>query len=333
MLDALTLDQMRVFVAVADSGSFRRAAQRLSRVQSAISHAIANLETQLGVALFDRAGHRPVLTAEGRSLLADARAVLLGVDAMRARARGMGEGVELGLSLVVDTLFPLPAVAAALMQMRRRYPTVAVRVELSPMGGPYLALREGRCDLGIVVGSEFSDPQVEQEALDSFPFLAVVSPAHPLAAMAAGGRLGRRALSGHVQIVLEDPTPLSEGREFGVLSTGTWRVTTQDTKHALIVAGLGWGRLPLWQVERDLAEGRLVRLPVSGLGRDGAVETTAFVARRTDRPFGPAAAALREALLRQPASASTEKLSPAPDTGRSPSRSARPRPRGRQARH
>ena len=85
-------------------------AARLSRVQSAVSHAIANMEAELGVALFDRSGHRPVLTAEGHALLANARDILLRVDAMRARARGLGEGIELELSLVVDTLFPIETV-------------------------------------------------------------------------------------------------------------------------------------------------------------------------------------------------------------------------------
>jgi DNA-binding transcriptional LysR family regulator len=66
MLDALNLDQMRVLAAVAETGSFRAAAARLSRVQSAVSHAIATLEGQLGVALVDRSGHRPALTPDGR---------------------------------------------------------------------------------------------------------------------------------------------------------------------------------------------------------------------------------------------------------------------------
>ena len=113
MIDALTLDQLRVFAAVADTGSFRAAARQLARVQSAVSHAIANMEAQLGVRLFDRAGHRPVMTPEGQALLANARDILLRVDAMRARAQGLGEGVELELSLVVDTLYPIAQVGAA----------------------------------------------------------------------------------------------------------------------------------------------------------------------------------------------------------------------------
>jgi DNA-binding transcriptional LysR family regulator len=70
MLDGLTLDQMRVFATVSEAGSFRSAAIRLNRVQSAISHAIGNLEAQLDVELFDRSGHKPRLTPAGATLLA-----------------------------------------------------------------------------------------------------------------------------------------------------------------------------------------------------------------------------------------------------------------------
>ena len=158
MLDGLTLDQMRAFVAVAESGSFRAGAVRLSRVQSAVSHAVANLEAQLAVSLFDRSGHRPSLTPEGHALLADARAILLRADRMRARARGLGEGVELGLPIVVDILFPLCTVAGALHHLREAYPSVGVRLEVAPLGGPLSALRDGRCKLGIMMGEEFRDP-------------------------------------------------------------------------------------------------------------------------------------------------------------------------------
>lgn len=310
MLDALTLDQMRAFVAVAESGSFRAGAGRLSRVQSAVSHAIANLEAELRVTLFDRSSHRPTLTPEGRALLADARAILLKVDALRARARGLGEGVELGLSIVVDTLFPIATIGAALRDMREAYPSVTVRMSVAPLGAPLVALRERRSTLGITVGQDFRDPRIELEALTSVPFVAVVASTHALAARAESkAPLGTVELADHLQIVLEDPTPLTEGRDFGVLSPGTWRVSGQDTKHALILAGLGWGRLPLWAVERDLAEGRLVRLAAAALGRNGETVAEAYLAHRADEPLGPAARLLRAALLRRvegPAAARSE---------------------------
>jgi DNA-binding transcriptional LysR family regulator len=300
MLDSLTLDQLRAFVAVVESGSFRAAACRLARVQSAVSHAIANLEAALGVTLFDRSGHRPALTPEGQALLEDARAILLKADSLRARARGLGEGVELELRIVIDTLFPMATVGAALLAMRETYPSVGMRVATAPLGGPLAALGERRCTLGITVGREFRDPHIELEALSALSFVAVVAATHPLAARAKEkGQLDSSELTDHLQIVLEDPSPLSEGRDFGVLSPGTWRVSGQDTKHALILAGLGWGRLPLWLVGRDLAEGHLVRLPAVALGRQGEAIVEAFLARRTDEPLGPAARAFRAALLDQ----------------------------------
>lgn len=300
MIDALTLDQLRVFAAVADTGSFRAAARRLSRVQSAVSHAIANMEAQLGVPLFDRGGHRPVMTPQGHALLTNARDILLRVDALRARAQGLGEGVELALSLAVDTLFPIEHAGAALVRMRAAYPSVAIRVSVLPLGGPVEALLDGTHTLGILAGEHFRHPRIAVQALGAVQMVAVVGATHPLARLArTGAALSEADLADHLQIVQVDPSPLSEGRDFAVLSPQTCRVSGQDTKHALIRAGLGWGRLPFWQVERDLAEGRLLRVPAASLGRDSQIATETYLAHRIDRPLGPAARALAEALHAQ----------------------------------
>src|SRR5882724_7142298 len=185
MLDALIPDQMWTFVAVVDAGSFRAAAIRLGRVQSAVSHAIANLEDQLGVALFDRSGHRPALTAEGRPLLADTRAILLKVDGMQARARA--------------------------------------------------ALREGRCSLAIAA-ADTPDPRIELESLSIVSRAAVAAATHPLVHRAASREtLTVFDLADFIQIVVADPSPLTEGRDFGVLSPGTWCVSDNATKLALIL--------------------------------------------------------------------------------------------------
>ncbi len=298
MLDALTLDQLRTFATVAEAGSFRAGAAKLGRVQSAVSHAIANLEAQLGVALFDRSARRPVLTAEGQALLVNARDILLRVDAMRARARGLGQQLELELSVVVDTLFPLAQISAALEAMRSRYPSVAIRLAVEPLGGPLAALLEQRAALAVMVGEGFRDPRVALQALSSTEVVAVVSAHHPLASRRRGPPLELADLADHLQIVQSDPTPLSAGRDFGVLSPQTCRVNTQDTKYALILSGLGWGRLPRWLVERDLREGRLVRVATTSLGRDARVLYEAYLAHRVDQPLGPAAQAFREALGR-----------------------------------
>ncbi|MDM9559945.1 MULTISPECIES: LysR family transcriptional regulator [Bordetella] len=297
MLDALTLDQIRTFVAVADCGSFRAGAGKLRRVQSGVSASIANLETQLGIQLFDRSGHRPVLTPQGQALLANARDILLRVDAMRARARGFGDGVEAELALVVDTLFPLHQIGQAIAALRPAYPWVSVRLAIEPLGGPLQALLDQRCTLAVTVGENFRDPRIALEALSSVEQVAVVAAAHPLAATDTRA-LDAADLADHVQIVLADPTPLSRGRDFGVMSPQTCRVSTQDAKHALILAGAGWGRLPLWLVQRDLDEGRLARVRTRALGRNGAVASEVYLAHRVDAPLGPAARHLADALRR-----------------------------------
>ena len=128
--------------------------------------------------------------------------------------------------------------------------------------------------------------------------VAVVAPEHPLAKLGASRAVGIPDLADHLQIVLSDPTNLSQGQDFGVLSPQTCRVSSQSAKHALIVAGVGWGRLPFWQVHEDLNRGRLVRLSTKSLGRDAQVNAESYLARRLDEPFGPAARRLGEALTR-----------------------------------
>lgn len=204
MLDALTLNQLRIFVAVAEAGSFRAAASRLMRVPSAVSHAIETLENQLGTVLFDRSGLRPVLTDEGRSLLSDARAILLKVDAMRARARGLADGAELAVSIVADTLFPFARLSHALGVLRAAFPGGSIALSVTPLGGPIDALLEGRSSIGIICGEDFRDPRVDFEALAPVEIVSVVAATHPLAQME--GPLRAIDLADHLQIVLADPT-------------------------------------------------------------------------------------------------------------------------------
>ena len=105
-IERLSLDQLRVFAQVADSGSFLAAAKALKRAQSAVSYAISTLESQLGLPLFDRSSYRPQLTAAGIELLRDARQVLDQVDALQARAAAYAHGQELEITLALDVLFP-----------------------------------------------------------------------------------------------------------------------------------------------------------------------------------------------------------------------------------
>src|SRR3954469_7631698 len=116
---APTLDQVAVFLAIVETGSFTAAARKLGRATSVISYAIANLESQLGVSLFARAGAaRPQLTEAGRAVLADARALALALDDLLAKARGLTQGLEAEVSLVVDVMLPACKLVEALEEFR-----------------------------------------------------------------------------------------------------------------------------------------------------------------------------------------------------------------------
>src|SRR3954469_24951153 len=105
MLDAVTLDQLRTFIAAVDEGSFSAAGRKLRRAQSVVSQTLANLETQLGMKLFDRSARYPRLTDHGQALLNDARAIADGMDGFKARAKTLREGLEPELSLSIDVMY------------------------------------------------------------------------------------------------------------------------------------------------------------------------------------------------------------------------------------
>src|SRR5258707_13596396 len=93
MLDAVSLDQLRTFIAAVDQGSFSAASRKLLRAQSVVSDTISNLEEQIGVQLFDRSGRYPKLTPAGSGLLVDARSIITGVSLLQARAKGISAGL------------------------------------------------------------------------------------------------------------------------------------------------------------------------------------------------------------------------------------------------
>src|SRR5207302_253215 len=141
MLDGVSLDQLRTFIAAADAGSFSAGARQLRRAQSVVSQTLANLEAQVGVKLFDRSRRAPVLTKEGVALVAEARAVVSGMDGFKARAKGLSDGLEPELSVVVDVIFPLERLTAAVAAFQGEFPSVPLRLYVGARPGATPAAR------------------------------------------------------------------------------------------------------------------------------------------------------------------------------------------------
>jgi DNA-binding transcriptional LysR family regulator len=294
MLDAITLDQLRTFIAAVDEGSFSAAGRKLRRAQSVVSHTLANLESQLGVKLFDRSARYPRLTEEGRSLLPDARAVADNIDGFKARAQAMREGLEPELAVAVDVLYPMEGLTRAAAHSRKMYPHTPLRLYVEAMGGVIKPVIDRECSVGIIGSLPLVTDELQSEPLVELPFVSVVSPSHPLASRR--GVIPASALSKHVQLVLTDRTVLTKGRDFGVLSPLTWRLADLGAKLAFLRAGLGWGHMPLHMVKADLNEGTLTRIRVEGVARD--VLMAMRVVFRKDAPPGPAGRAFISKLKR-----------------------------------
>ena len=284
MLDGITLDQLRTFIAAVDEGSFSAAGRKLRRAQSVVSQTLANLEAQLGVKLFDRSARYPKLTDEGRSLLVDARSVADNVDGFKARARAMREGLEPELAVAMDVMYPMQAVTRAAMYSRKTYPHTPLRLYVEALGGVIRPVLDRSCSIGVIGSLPLVPDDLQSEPLLNVPFATVVSPSHGLATMR--GVVTVSAAAKHVQLVLTDRTALSDGRDFGVVSPLNWRLADLGAKHAFLRAGLGWGHMPLHMVKADLDSGALVKIRLEGVPRDFALPMRAVF--RKDAPPGPA---------------------------------------------
>lgn len=279
-----TLDQLAIFAAIAEHGGFSAAARALNRSQSVVSYAIANLEEQLQVALFEREGLRqPKLTPAGEALLVDARRVLGEVDGMRARARGLRQGLEPEVVAAVDSTVPMQALAEVLRAFEATFPTVALRLHVGAIGVVHDQVERRVAHVGF--GGEMLRPSrdVVGERIGDTALVPVAAPSHPLAQAARPTPLADVRI--HTQIVITDVTDQTRGRDFGVLADRTWRMTDMGLKRELILAGLGWGGLPAPAVMDDIAAGRLVFLDLE----DYPVRAIALFARHhAAAPPGPA---------------------------------------------
>jgi len=286
-----SIDQLLVLLAVEEEGSFTAAARRLGRATSAVSYAIDTLEQQLGLPLFDRGTTRkPRLTREGEAVVSEAKAVAFSVETLRARVRGFLDDLEPEVSLVVDSLLPLDRLTRLLREFNDRFPTVPVRLMVETLSGVERAVRDGHARIG--VGSQLHMTMTGFQRIDiqAVRLIPVAAPHHPLART---GDAAPREASDFIQLILSE-RPAADGPDFGVVSLNSWRIGDLAAKHALLLAGLGWGGMPEPAVRADIASGRLVRLDLRNW-RGG--EHTMQAVHKIDMPPGPAGRWLIERLV------------------------------------
>ncbi len=262
MLDRLTLDQLRILIAVAETGSFSAAARRLGRVQSAVSQSVQALEATLGLALFDRGERTPKLSDAGRALLADAQQIVRGTESLRAHAESIASEVEPELSLAVAAVFPGHVLMASFKELSREFPHLPVTVFTEGLGGAEQRLRDRVARLGIYTPlPSGGSSDLIGEFLAANPMMPVVASDHPLAQEPSP--LVRAVIERYVQLVITDRTPLTAGFSGNILSQRIWRFADMSTRLEYLLDGFGWCYMPAHLVAAHIATGRLKPLDIA----------------------------------------------------------------------
>ncbi|MEA2782480.1 MAG: hypothetical protein QOK29_4024 [Rhodospirillaceae bacterium] len=295
-LDGISLDQLRTLIAAAEEGSFSAAGRKLGRAQSVVSQTLANLETQLGVKLFDRTGRYPRLTDQGQALLNDARIIAEGMDCFKARAKTLREGLEPELSLSIDAMYPMSALTEAVGSFRRAFPYTPLRLYVEVLGAVIEPVLQGTCHIGVIGTLPVVPESMHSEPLLEVPLVTVVAPMHPLASYK--GVIPKSELQKHVQLVLTDRSKLTQGQSYGVYSQNIWRLADMGAKHAFLRAGFGFGHMPMFMVEDDIAGHRLraVRIEMPGAANQLMPMHAVY---RKEAPPGPAGRWLIQSLKRR----------------------------------
>lgn len=253
-----SVDHLEAFVTAADCGSFSAAARRLNKVQSAVSSAVANLEIDTGVQLFNRQGKYPQLTAEGEILLREARVILARCSDFIHRAYAFGEEVDARICIGVDEIIPQSFIISTLNQFNDRFPETELEILYGALKDIQTLVAQGRADIGVLVPLSLPEQCVCSRLLTYMSFCPVVSVDHPLAKLT---EINAADLSAHRQLVITSRGGERELEE-GIYSSRPWMIENTALIHQLVCQGVGFAFLPSFLVDAEIRAGALVHLPL-----------------------------------------------------------------------
>lgn len=291
---AFTSDNIAVFLAVLDHGSFSAAARALGRVPSAVSMTISQLEAELDLRLFDRGTREPAPTDAARALEPRARHLASQLRQLQADALSLHGGLERRLRLAVAPELIAAQWAAPLAALGREFPSLEVAVLSAPQTDALRLLHAGGADLALVFERERLDEREGFEEVGSDRILAVAAPGF------MPGEPGPVRVEDMLELRqiamssrLEEPIDCRF-----ILSRQVWKTDSQLATLNLVQAGLGWAVLPRALVEPLIAAGRLVEIAFENASRQTRLQIDIVWSR--ERPLGLAARRYLE-LIRQAA--------------------------------
>jgi len=259
----LSEDELALLEAIKATGSLTRAAAKLGKAPSTLSHAARQLENRFDALLFDRRRYRLQLTPAGQLLVQEAGRIREDVSRLTRRVKQVAGGWEDRLWIVTDELLEFETLLPVIRDFDALASGVSLRITHEVLGGTWEALREGRADL--VIGATNEPPVIaglQWAELGSMAWVFAVSPRHALAQ--AAEPLDPAEVTAHRSVVVGDSSRQSVGRSYGVLGgQPTLAVPSMRAKIRAQCEGLGVGWLPRQRVASLLARGLLVEKQVA----------------------------------------------------------------------
>lgn len=284
---SVSFEQLEAFVAAAEHGSFSAAGRVLRKAQSAISTQVANLEEDLGIALFSRAGRNPVLTAAGERLLREAKVILDRREHLLGVASGFEAHVENRLVVAIDELYPEHLLGALFADFARRFPHVELELLFPLMEDVSQLVLAGQADIGVMWRQEVLPAELGFQTVGWVPIKLVCGKEHPL----AGTRVDWEDLKRHRQILVAARGDGPEKQRLRVAAE-VWWVESHWVILQLVKQGIGWAFVSGSVIEHSpvAADLAMPDLQFDNFDLPVALE----MVWHKQRPCGPAASWLRE---------------------------------------
>ncbi|MFI8418605.1 LysR family transcriptional regulator [Serratia sp. NPDC078593] len=256
----LSLDAIKIISTIKNTGSFSMAAEALHKTPSAISYRVSNIESKLSVKLFHRNGPVITLTDEGEFLLKEGGWILNAVQDLESRVKNIPK-LDNNIRIVVDKLFPLETMTQDIRDYIGHSPNANISIQREALNGTWDALKNNRADLIIAIGQIPDSVQAKTLMLGKLDFVLCVSPSHPFAAQKKPVSKNQRLSD--IVVTIADSSQELPKRNTGVLPLQRQLVVCDvESKLALLKRGIGHGFLPPMLIEKELANGELVAVPV-----------------------------------------------------------------------
>lgn len=292
----MTLRQLELFVAVAETGSFSRGAELIALTQSTVSQHIAALERETNTRLLDRTNKGIFLTTGGEVFLQHARRVLAERDVLDQAMAGLHGLEKATLNLGASNIPANYLIPCFLPALQQKYPGISLTMRIGDSREVLDELRSGQVELGIV-GGRVDDEVYSYEPLLKDKLVMIVGPDHPLKERHS---ITLNELVKERFIAREDGSGTYQALQKSFLSAGMdpesfnviARLGSNEAVRRAIAAGLGCAFVSDLSIQNNLRHGELFKIDVEGL----TIERQLWLVKLRERTASPAAAAFSELL-------------------------------------